>query len=235
MSELEVDALTDEQVLEKLVEYGERVETKERKLNEAQKQIHRKKLKHIEARKKMKREKAEKQSGNNRRKTIISKQAVSDEVLNIKSPNVNLLEPNNAVDDLNSTFVLSGDLQKHSQMLQISMSSPAKPINPKSPLALEVINSVTGCPFVGVEVSLYGLNRDGMWLQLAERITDESGMCPNIITRDLFTSGSYKINVNIAKCFGDASSTLKSIEIALNILAHKSYSVKPTISQAIVH
>ncbi|XP_029992772.1 5-hydroxyisourate hydrolase-like isoform X2 [Sphaeramia orbicularis] len=63
-----------------------------------------------------------------------------------------------------------------------------------SPLTTHVLNTGDGVPAARMALSLHRLDTNTMiWNMLNVGTTDQDGRCPGLISRDAFTSGTYKL------------------------------------------
>ncbi|CAL1604022.1 unnamed protein product [Knipowitschia caucasica] len=65
---------------------------------------------------------------------------------------------------------------------------------PVSPLSTHVLNVALGIPGSNMSLSLYHQDASSdIWSLVTTGITNADGRCPGLITRELFTSGVYKL------------------------------------------
>ncbi|KAK3526223.1 hypothetical protein QTP70_017777, partial [Hemibagrus guttatus] len=63
-----------------------------------------------------------------------------------------------------------------------------------SPLVTHVLNTADGVPAARMALSLHRLDTQmALWNLITTGTTDENGHCPELITRQDFTSGMYKL------------------------------------------
>ncbi|KAJ0002143.1 hypothetical protein NQD34_001939 [Periophthalmus magnuspinnatus] len=65
---------------------------------------------------------------------------------------------------------------------------------PVSPLSTHVLNIALGVPGSNVSLSLYRQDTPSeVWSLITTGITNADGRCPGLITKEMFTSGVYKL------------------------------------------
>ncbi|NXC38088.1 TTHY protein, partial [Penelope pileata] len=79
-----------------------------------------------------------------------------------------------------------------------SEATPQDSFDSKHPLVVKVLDSVRGIPASNVPVKLYKAAADGSWELLNSKQTDENGKLQELITKEQFVTGIYKIELDTA-------------------------------------
>ncbi|XP_061566742.1 5-hydroxyisourate hydrolase-like isoform X2 [Cololabis saira] len=77
-----------------------------------------------------------------------------------------------------------------------------------SPLTTHVLNTATGVPGANMALRLYRQepNTD-VWHLVTSGLTNEDGRCPGLITKQMFTSGVYKIHFETGQYWASMGET----------------------------
>ncbi|KAG7275196.1 hypothetical protein CRUP_023784 [Coryphaenoides rupestris] len=75
---------------------------------------------------------------------------------------------------------------------------------PGSPLTTHVLNTAMGVPGSNMTILLYkqDSSTSAVWNLITTGITNADGRCPGLITRELFTSGVYKLHFDTVEYWG---------------------------------
>ncbi|KAK0150066.1 5-hydroxyisourate hydrolase [Merluccius polli] len=74
---------------------------------------------------------------------------------------------------------------------------------PGSPLTTHVLNTAVGVPGSNMTVLLYQQDTStAVWRLITTGVTNADGRCPGLISRELFTSGVYKLHFDTAAYWG---------------------------------